>query len=116
MRPDLVFFDSPPLGAVTDPAIIAPQVDGVVLVLRSMKSTRDALMSGLRQVGDVGAKIIGGVLNDVALESKRYGYGASSYYYYYYRSDTYYGSDDGDPDGDGGDGQLGSDRASAPAE
>jgi polysaccharide biosynthesis transport protein len=89
---DRVIFDSPPLGAVTDAAIIAPQVDGAILVIKAKGTARDAARSAIRQLRDVSARIIGGILNDVDLSENRYGYG--SYYYYHRR---YYGQDDVDP-------------------
>jgi receptor protein-tyrosine kinase len=78
---DHVLFDSPPLGVVTDAAVIAPQVDGALLVVHARKTTRDALRSALRQLRDVSAHVTGGVLNDVDLASKRYGYRYGTYYY-----------------------------------
>lgn len=77
---DLVMFDSPPLAAVTDAAVIAPQVDGVVLVVHARDTTRDSIKMALRQLRDVSSNIVGGVLNVVDLSSRKYGYG--SYYYY----------------------------------
>ena len=83
---DYVLFDSPPLGAVTDAAIIAPQVNGVVLVLHGNKTTREAARSALRQLRDVSAHLVGGILNDVDLTARHYGYGS----YYYYQAEGYY--------------------------
>jgi len=91
-RYDLVFFDSPPLGAVTDAAIVAPQVDGVLLVVHGQRTTRDVLRSALRQIADVSAHLTGGILNDVDLSERRYGYGS----YYYYRQSGYYSGDEPD--------------------
>jgi polysaccharide biosynthesis transport protein len=82
---DMVIFDSPPLAAVTDAAIIAPQVDGALLVIHGQKTTREALRSSLRQLRDVKCNLTGGVLNDVDLSVRQYGYGA----YYYYHRDGY---------------------------
>jgi polysaccharide biosynthesis transport protein len=100
---DFVIFDSPPLGAVTDAAVLGPQVDGVMVVLRANATTRDALGSVLRQVNDVGANLIGAVLNGVDPNMRRYEGGAGTYYYY--RSEGYYTSaetaaGDDDPDDD----------------
>ncbi len=81
------------MSAVTDAAIIAPQVDGGVIVSRARSTTRDALRSALRQLKDVGANIVGGVLNGVDVSERSYRGG--SYYYYYY------GSDDGHAGGPG---------------
>ena len=102
---DSVILDSPPLAAVTDAAIIAPQVDGVILVIQSRKTTRDALRSSLRQVADVHATLLGGVLNDVDLSARRYGYGRYQYHYYYYHREGYASNENDSHDGDGDGGQ-----------
>lgn len=86
---DQLIFDSPPLAAVTDAAVLAPQVDGTVIVVSARQTSRDALASVLRQLRDVGARITGAVLNRVDLSERRYGYGS----YYYYHNDSYYGTD-----------------------
>jgi succinoglycan biosynthesis transport protein ExoP len=78
-RFDTVIFDSPPLGAVTDPAIISTQVDGTILVVRSGTTTRGGVDAALRQLHGVSARIIGAVLNGVDLTDSNYG----SYYAYY---------------------------------
>jgi capsular exopolysaccharide synthesis family protein len=105
---DRLVFDSPPLGAVTDAAVLAPQLDASLIVVKSHETTRDALKSALRQLRDVGANVVGGVLNDV--DPKRKGYAAGSDYYYYRREGYYYTADDesdSPPQGDG-------DRPAAP--
>jgi capsular exopolysaccharide synthesis family protein len=93
---DHVLFDSPPLTVVTDAAVLAPQVDGTVLVVHAQRTTRDALRSALRQLQDVGAHVTGGVMNDVDLAARRYGYrygryGPGTHYYNY---GGYYASDE----------------------
>jgi capsular exopolysaccharide synthesis family protein len=88
-RYDMVLFDSPPLAAVTDAAIIAPQVDGVLIIIHGQKTTREAARSALRQLRDVSANVTGGILNDVDLSSRQYGYGS----YYYYHHDGYYSAE-----------------------
>lgn len=93
---DLVIYDSPPLTAVTDAAVVAPQIDGVLVVVRSDTTTRDALQSALRQLRDVRADLLGGVINDLDVNSKRYGY-RGYYQYYYYRRDDYSEPGDGPP-------------------
>ena len=93
---DRVLFDSPPLGAVIDAAVLAPQLDGVVVVVKAESTTRDSLTSTLRQLKDVGAAIRGVVVNDVDLSQKSYGYGRGGYYTYYNR-DGYYGTPENDP-------------------
>lgn len=92
---DIVVLDSPPVGVVIDAAIIGPQVDGVLLVAKSERTTRDALSHALRQMNDVGSRILGCVLNEADL-SKQDGYGA-----YYYYAGGYYQANQGDTGGDG---------------
>lgn len=94
-RYDHVIFDSPPLGAVTDAAILAGQLDGVIVVVKSQSTTREALRVTARQLHDVGARVLGAVFNDVDLSHGRYGEGT----YYYYRREGYYTSDEDDHGG-----------------
>jgi capsular exopolysaccharide synthesis family protein len=78
---DYVLFDSPPMGAVTDAAILAPQVDGVLLVVRAGRSTLHAVSGARKQLDSVAARLLGAVLNDADLKIKGYRYGAGSYAY-----------------------------------
>lgn len=87
-RFDTVILDTPPLGAVTDPAVISTQVDGTVLVVRSGITSRAAVDAALRQLRGVSARLIGVVLNAVDLSDSEYGS-----YYASYRG--YYAEDDG---------------------
>lgn len=91
-RYDQLVFDSPPVGVVTDAAVLAPQVDRTLLVVSARQTTRDALVSTLRHLKDVRANICGAVVNRLDLSERRYGYGGS---YQYYQSGDY-GSDDVD--------------------
>ena len=87
-----IIFDSPPLGVVTDAAVLASQISGAILVIQSDKTTRDAAGSCAKQLVAVGANVLGAVINSVDLTSNgRYGYG--SYYYYYRGYNYYYDSD-----------------------
>jgi len=85
---DRVIFDSPPLRAVTDAAILAPQCAGALVVVRSRATTRDALSAAIRSLVDVQAHILGGVLNDVDASRGGQGY-LEGGYYHYYRSEDY---------------------------
>lgn len=88
-RYDTVIFDSPPVGVVTDAAVIGPQVDGTVIVARMRETQKDMMRATVGQLGAVGANILGVVLNAVDLSNKQYGYR----YYYYYRRGEYYAED-----------------------
>jgi polysaccharide biosynthesis transport protein len=76
---DSVIFDTPPLGAVTDPAVISTHVDGTIVVVRSGSTTRNSVDAALRQLHGLTARIVGVVLNGVDLTDSHYG----SYYAYY---------------------------------
>ncbi len=78
-RYDRVVLDSPPIGAVTDAAILSQTVDGTLLVAKASKTTKEAVRRARRTLMSVNANIIGLVLNDIDLEQGGYGY---SYYYY----------------------------------
>jgi capsular exopolysaccharide synthesis family protein len=70
---DIVIFDTPPVIAVTDAAVLAPRVDGVLLVLKAGHSRRDRAREAREKLEKVKAHLIGVVLNDAKLESD-YGY------------------------------------------
>lgn len=84
---DVILFDSPPVVAVTDAAVLSAQADGIILVISSGETTRSAENRAKTLLNNVRAQILGAVLNNVKKEG-RY----SSYYYYYYYH--YYGSRD----------------------
>ncbi|NLO22250.1 MAG: CpsD/CapB family tyrosine-protein kinase [Syntrophomonadaceae bacterium] len=77
---DYVLVDGPPVLAVADASILARQVDGVILVLRSASSRVDASKEAKEQLKRAGANLIGVVLNQVDI--KRNNYYHNQYYYY----------------------------------
>ena len=79
---DVIIFDCTPLIAVTDATVLATQVDGVILVIKSGATRRAILKRGVKQLEDVQAKIIGAVLNQVNVKNSSY-YHASYYAHYY---------------------------------
>jgi capsular exopolysaccharide synthesis family protein len=82
---DRVIFDSPPVGAVTDGAILARITDGTVLVAKGGRTKRDALARARRALSmDGRINILGCILNDLDLSKQ------SSYGYYYYSRYGYY--------------------------
>lgn len=76
-------IDSPPVLAVTDPLVVSPLVDGVVLVVHGGKTPRDAVRKTEGQLRHVGAKILGVTLNKLNLDKSPYGYYYQHYDYYY---------------------------------
>jgi len=81
---DVVLFDSPPIVGVSDASIIASEVDGVLLVVQYRKYPRNMSTRARRMLENVGAKVIGVVLNNINILR-------DDYYYYYH---SYYSPDD----------------------
>jgi len=72
-RFERVIFDSPPVNAVADSAVLATQVDGTLLVIRADATNKALARRALRVLTDVKAKVFGAVLNDVELKNPKYG-------------------------------------------
>jgi len=71
---DMVLFDSPPVGAVSDAAVLATRVDGVLLVVDAGRTRRDVARQAKEQLDRVGARLLGTVLNNVKPERRAYDY------------------------------------------
>lgn len=87
---DIILIDTPPILAVTDAAVLAPTLDGVLIVVRSGKTPASALRLTLEQMRRVNANVLGIVLNDVATRGSYYGY-QYRYYRNYAAYQGYYG-------------------------
>lgn len=87
---DIIIFDSPPVLAVTDSAVLARQLDGVLLVVDSGETREPLARRAAEEMSKVGAQILGVALNRLSPTN------TDGYYYYYYHH--YYG------DGEKGDG------------
>ncbi|TXL66759.1 CpsD/CapB family tyrosine-protein kinase [Cerasibacillus terrae] len=73
---DLVIFDTPPVLAVTDAQILANKVDGMLLVIRSGQTEKEAALKAKEALAPAHAKLLGTVLNDREKQG-------NNYYYYY---------------------------------
>ena len=62
-RYDHVLVDSPPVGLVADAAVLAPSVDGVLLVVCAGRTRRELARRAKEQLENVNARILGVVLN-----------------------------------------------------
>jgi len=87
---DAVLLDSPPVIPISDPRILASQVDGVVLVVKLEHTTSDALSQVRRELAAVGAPLLGTVLNDLDIRRQGY-YGYRYGYAYRYKAYEGYG-------------------------
>ena len=79
-RFDRVVLDSPPILPASDAVILAPQTDGVVLMVKTGQMNRDMVQKAVEQLRVAQANLIGVVLNQV--DVKREGY--YKYYSKYY--------------------------------
>lgn len=71
---DVVILDTPPILTCADAAILSQRVDGVVMVVKAGKTRRDVVKQAIFYLQQVGANIIGAVLNDVASRRDVYYY------------------------------------------
>lgn len=79
---DLVILDSPPVIAVSDPRLLAPQVDATILVVRWAQTPRDVAGLAAKQIEESGGRLIGVVLTMVdSKKHAQYGFSDSAYYY-----------------------------------
>jgi capsular exopolysaccharide synthesis family protein len=87
-RADIIVIDSPPVMAVTDSTVLAPRVDGVLLVLKPGVTKLAAARTAVEQLRRVGANLLGVVLNEIDVGNSRYSYYNRGYYQAY---QEYYG-------------------------
>jgi polysaccharide biosynthesis transport protein len=78
---DIVILDSPPIAAVVDGIILSTEADGMLLVIRAGKTSRDAAKRALNALDQVRAPVLGTVLNGVDARNTEYQfYGKYGYY------------------------------------
>ncbi len=87
---DLVLIDCAPVGIVTDAAIVATRVDGVLFVVRAGGVNKNQLKRAATLLNQVKAHVLGYVMNGINETSDDY------YYYYYYYHQGYYNTEDQD--------------------
>lgn len=74
---DRIIIDITPIITVTDAAIVANIVDGVIMLIRCGKVPIEVVLRAKQKLQDAKANILGVLLNNID-------YGKESYYYYYY--------------------------------
>ena len=77
-----IIIDSPPILTITDGTLLSVMADGTVLVARGGVTTRESLRYATNLLAKVNARILGVLLNGVAMDS-------TDYYYYCYRNYGY---------------------------
>jgi capsular exopolysaccharide synthesis family protein len=78
-----VIIDSPPIASFTDGVVISSIVDGVLLVVHGGKTSRQVVRRTRQMLQEIGAKIIGVVLNKIDVRSHDY------YYHHHYNYKGY---------------------------
>jgi capsular exopolysaccharide synthesis family protein len=72
---DQVFFDTPPVVAVTDAAVLATKVDGVLLIISAGKTRREQARTAVHRLEQINARLVGTVLTNTEM-----GAGIQDYY------------------------------------
>ena len=80
---DMVFFDSPPILGVSDASVIASSVDLTIVVVQHRRFPKAMLIRVKQTLQNVGAKIVGCVLNNTDIRHDEYYEYYTSYYQYY---------------------------------
>lgn len=79
---DMIILDTPPTLAVTDASILAPVVDGVILVMTPGSTKRMVAQEMVEQLTRVGGRILGVVFNNFSENRGAYAYAYRSKKYY----------------------------------
>ncbi|MEX2220532.1 MAG: polysaccharide biosynthesis tyrosine autokinase [Candidatus Rokuibacteriota bacterium] len=74
-----IVIDTPPMLGISDTLVLAPRVEGVILVLRHGRASRSSAQRAVHMLSAIRARILGVVLNHVDAGSFR-GEGYGSYY------------------------------------
>ena len=88
---DVVIIDTPPVLAATDAVLLSTQADATVLVTRAGHTKAGDVDQALAHLDDVGAHVVGGVLNGFSLEHA-FGYAYSYGHYSRYGPYSKYGA------------------------
>ena len=84
---DMIILDTPPVGLVTDSAVLSTLADGLIQVVAVSQTDIEMVKRAKELLDNVNANIIGVVLNKVPTEGRFY------YKYHYYQYYDYYGED-----------------------
>jgi len=82
---DYIICDTPPVGIVTDAALLSRYFDGVLFVIKQNGTSRQQVHAAIQNLNDVNANIIGTVMsqydlkNDIGQNEHKYGYYAYEY-------------------------------------
>ncbi len=77
---DYILVDTPPIGNLSDAAIVAKQCDAAILVIENERVSRSVAIKAKEQLEMSGCRLMGAVLNKVDVRSDRYYSKYSGYY------------------------------------
>ena len=80
---DYIILDSPPVLPVADSSILSKLADGVILVARAEHTPRALVKEASSRLRQLGARMLGVVLNGASTGPGSYGYFRHAYSYYY---------------------------------
>ena len=87
---DIVIIDTPPVLAVADTAVLAPQAGTVFLIARSEITSLGEVQESLKRLTQAGVAVKGAIFNGLDLSKRRYGQGYGyGYKRYGYRYQAY---------------------------
>ncbi len=84
---DLVIIDTPPVLAVTDPAVVGKHAGTTMLVTRFSVNPAKEIELTKRRFEQNGIEVKGVIFNAVVKKASAYGYGGYGYYNYEYKAD-----------------------------
>jgi capsular exopolysaccharide synthesis family protein len=93
LKYDVIVFDTPPLVGISDSAVIAKEMDGVLLVVQYRKYPRDLIIRAKQMLDTLGVPQVGVVLNNINIMRDDYYY----YYHSYYSNYDNYRSQEANP-------------------
>jgi succinoglycan biosynthesis transport protein ExoP len=82
---DHIIIDCPPVMPVSEPVLLAKDMDGILLVVKAGKTQREIVKHTVDLLKGAGGNILGVILNDCGQSLPYYYY--RSYYYKYYNKD-----------------------------
>lgn len=80
-RFDYILVDTPPIGNLSDAAIVARQCDAAILVIENERVSRGVAIKAKEQLEMSGCRLLGAVLNKVDVRNDKYYSKYSNYYY-----------------------------------
>ena len=84
---DYIIVDTPPLGMVSDAAVIAPKCDGSIIIIGSDKLSSSLALDVTQKLRNTGTPVLGAVRNNAKSGKNKYYSGKR----YYSKTSKYYG-------------------------